>query len=158
MCHHTAYQILLHTSGIEFRHTVQLHVVLKYGTHRFCLLLLVTVTCRTCRLGGLAAVHTNHVTHKPTDEVCLQWYVSLREDILLLSHLLAVHTYHVTPLVTVVVTLVTLPVLTEAVHCIVVVLRLDKYLLRTRTVTMTLQPATLHAVGFVVLIRNEYIA
>ena len=158
MCHHAAYQILLHTSGIEFRHAVQLHVVLQHGTHRFCLLLLVAVASRASWFGGLAAVHTNHVTHKPTNEVGLQWYVSLREDILLLSHLLAVHTYHVAPLVAVVVTLVTLPVLAEAVHCIVVVLRLDKYLLRTRTVTMTLQPATLYAIGFIVLIWNEYLA
>ena len=51
-----------------------------------------------------------------------------------------------------------IPVLAEAVHCVVVVLRLDKYLLSTRTVTMTLQPATLYAVGFIVLIWNEYLA
>ena len=158
MCHHATYQILLHTSGIEFRHTVQLHVVLQHGTHRFCLLLLVAVAGSTGRLRRLAPVNANHVAHKPADEVGLQWYVSLREDILLLSHLLAVHTYHVTPLVAIVITLVPLPVLAEAVHCIVVVLRLDKYLLRTRTVVMTHEFAAPHAVGFVVLIRNEYIA
>ena len=121
-------------------------------------MLLVAVAGRASRFGGLAAVHTYDVAHKPTNEVGLQWYVSLREDILLLSHLLAVYTYHVAPLVAVVVTLVTLPVLAETIHCIVVVLRLDKYLLRTRTVTMTLQLATLYAVGFIVLIRNEYLA
>ena len=121
-------------------------------------MLLVPVTRRTGRFGGLTAVHTYDVAHKPTDEVCLQRYVALREDILLLCHLLAVHTYHVAPLVAVVITLVTLPVLAKAVHRIIIVLRLDKYLLRTRTVTMTLQPATLYAVGFIVLVGNKHLA
>ena len=120
------------------------------GAHRLCLLLLVPVTGTASRLGRLAAVHAYHVTDKPSNKIGLQWYVPLREDILLLGHLLAVDTYHVAPLVAVVVTLVTLPVIAEAVHRIVVALSLNEYLLCPRPVVAALPDAALHAVCLLV--------
>lgn len=119
---------LFHGSGVDFVHSVELHVVLQHGTHGFGLLLFFAVACHAGRFGGLLPEYADYVSDESVNEVVLERYVSLFEDILLLGDGASVHADFVPPLVTVVLAFVSFAVVAELVHGLIVCLCLQEYI------------------------------
>ena len=111
---------LLHRACQQSIHAVKLHVVLQNGAHGLAKLLLVSISCHTCRLLRLGTVHTYHVAHQSSDKIVLQRNISLALDILLLRHAFIVNLDDVVPLLAIAISLVSLAVPAVIIHIAVV--------------------------------------